>query len=376
MTLRQRLAAAVADDRKRRWAYALLALVLVVLCLFPQPFVARTKFVPQDASSLGIGSVTGAFGSQFSGFAALLGGAKQPIDMYLAVARSAEVTDDVIARLKLDGPQAYGNNRSAQLAMMQKVDVHSLTGGILEVEVRTHDATESDQLTQAYAEVISERIANLGSDRTARKSKIVQQRFTEASDRVGKAEAALNAFRQRNNLAAPEAQLGSELSLRAGLQAQLQAKRVELQTMSGFLGPENPKLRAMQAQIASLQGQIAQSSRPDTNAAGPNVAGLSQVSGEYLDLYRDYRFAQALYEVYARSSEEVAVEALAGETASDVQMIEAPRLDVDRKLNIPAVAALVLVLLLAAFTEVYAPATGLRLPLIGKRDASRNGNRI
>jgi uncharacterized protein involved in exopolysaccharide biosynthesis len=97
--------------------------------------------------------------------------------------------------------------------------------------------------------------------------------------------------------------------------------------------------------------------------AGPNVAGLAEVSGEYLNLYRDYRFAQALYEVYARSSEEVAVETLAAETASDVQLIEAPRLDPDRKYNIPAVALLALLIALALFTEVYAPATGIDLGL-------------
>ena len=84
------------------------------------------------------------------------------------------------------------------------------------------------------------------------------------------------------------------------------------------------------------------------------------------DKYRDYRFAQALYEVYARSSEEVAVETLAAETASDVQLIEAPRLDSDRKVNVPAVALLALLIALALFTEIYAPATGIDLRLSRK----------
>ena len=69
--------------------------------------------------------------------------------------------------------------------------------------------------------------------------------------------------------------------------------------------------------------------------------------------------------MYARSSEEIAVESLAAETASDAQVIEAPRLDADRKYNISAVALLALVIALALFTEVYAPATGIRLALIG-----------
>lgn len=349
------------DSRQRRRTYAAVCLLLVVLCVFPQPYVARTKIVPQDTSSLGLSSMTGAYGAQLQGFAALLGGGKQPIDMYLTIARGTEVTDAVIRRLRLTGPGGYDTMREARAALKRKVDIHSLTGGIIEIETRLFDPAQAQALTAAYASAISDRIVTLGHDRVNRKRGIVEDRFKEAAARVREAGTRLETFRRQNNLAAPEAQLGSELSLRAGLQAQLQAKSLELQTLGRFLGPENPRLQAVQSEVASLRTQIARTAQPSTDAAGPNVAGVSRIMGEYFDRYRDYRFAQALYEAYARASEEVAVEALAGETAGDVQVIEAARLDADRKYNIPAVALLALVVLLAAFTEIYAPATGIQL---------------
>lgn len=350
------------DPYWRLRAYAIAALVLAVLCIVPQPYEARAKLVPQEPGSLGLGSTMNALGGQLGGFAALLGGGKQPIDLYLAIARGREVADAVIARLKLDG--VYGSPRAARLALVRKVDVHSLTGGVIEVETRSRDADEAEALTRAYVVAITDRLNTLGHDRVERKQKVVRARFGQAAARVVKAEGALTAFRRRNRLAEPEAQLGAELSLRAALQAQLQAKQVEMQTLRQFQGDENPQLRAAQSEVAALRAQIARAGSPASGAAGPNVAGLSEVSGAYLDLYRDYRFAQALYEVYARSSEEIAVESLAAETASDAQVIEAPRLDADRKFNVPAVALLALVIALALFTEVYAPATGIRLPLI------------
>jgi hypothetical protein len=353
----------VSDPRTRRIGYAVAAAVLALLCLFPQPYVARAKLVPQDNNSIGLGSMMNALGGQLQGFAALFGGAKQPVDMYLAISRGTEVTDAVIASLKLVGPNGYASPDKARVALAKQVDIHSLTGGIVEVEVRTHDAPQAQALTKAYVQAISDRIIALGRDRVRRKRDVVKQRFQEAAGRVVQTETALNAFRRRNRLAEPEAQLGSALSLRAGLEAQLQAKLVELQTLQRFQGEENPQLQAVQSEVASLRGQIARTASPSAGAAGPNVAGLSEVSGEYLNLYRDYRFAQALYEVYARSSEEVAVETLAAETASDVQLIEAPRLDPERKYNIPAVALLALLIALAAFTEIYAPATGIDLRL-------------
>lgn len=366
-----RSAAFISDPRQRRRGYAVLALILLILCVFPRPYVSRAQVVPQDSESLGLSSTMSALGGQLQNFAALLGGARQPIDMYLAIGRSAEVEDTVIAKLKLAGPGGHADVAAARRALERKVDVHTLTGGIIEIETRTHDAGQSQKLTEAYVSAISDRIVALGRERTERKRNVVMQRFKEAAGRVTKTQAALENFRLRNHLAEPQAELGSALSLRAGLQAQLQAKQVELQTLRQFQGPDNPQLKAVQEEVANLQAQIARTATPAAGAAGPNVAGLTEVSGEYLDLYRDYLFAQALYEVYARSSEEVAVEALAGETASDVQVIEAARLDADRKYNIPAVAALALLILLALFTEIYAPATGIDLRFGRKAEPGR-----
>jgi len=351
------------DLRVRRRAYALLALVLLVLCILPRPYVARAKLVPQDSNSLGLNSMMNAIGGQLQGFAALLGGGKQPVDYYLAVARGTEVTDDVIRRLKLIGPEGYASADRARLALGRRVDIHSLTGGIVEVEVKTHDAAQAQAITSAYVAAIGNRLTVLGREQLVRKRQLVLDRFREAADRVTTAETALNDFRKRNNLAEPEAQLGSELSLRAGLQAQLQAKLVELETLQRFQGPENPQLQSVESEVAALRGQIASTAEPRVGDAGPNVAGLSGVTSRYLNLYRDYRFAQALYEVYARSSEEVTVQTLAAETASDVQVIEAPHVDPDRKYNLPAIALLLLLALGAFFTEIYAPATGIDLGL-------------
>lgn len=360
-TLGRRAAVFVRDARMRRRVYALAALLLALLTVFPQPYVARAKLLPQDNSSIGLGSTLNALGGQLQGFAALFGGAKQQVDMYLTISRSGEVTDAVIRKLKLVGPDGYASATRARVALAKKADVHSLTGGIIEVEVRTHDAREAAVLTRAYVDAIGDRIVALGKDRVERKRAIVSQRFKEAAERVAATEKALNDFRRQNRLAEPQAELGAALSVRAGLEARLQAKQVELQTLQKFQGPENPQLVAVQTEVASLRAQIGRSAQADVGPAGPNVAGLSEVSGEYLDRYRDYRFAQALYEVYARSSEEVAVETLAGETAANVQVLEAPRIDADRKYNIAAVALLALLLLAALFTEIYAPATGIRL---------------
>ena len=90
------------------------------------------------------------------------------------------------------------------------------------------------------------------------------------------------------------------------------------------------------------------------------MSGLSELQSRYLNLYRDYRFAQALYEIYARASEQTAVESIVAESATYIQVIEPPNLDAARRYNLSAIALLVGVIALALFTELYVPATGLR----------------
>ena len=350
----------VRNDRNRRLTYLVLAILLAILIVFPRPYVARAKVLPQDSSSAGLGQVVSALGGQLQGFANLLTGGRNPNDLYLIIGRSDVVQNDVIADLKLVGPgRPYSSFDRAKLALNRKVDVRLLLGGVLEVETRTHDPDEARRLTASYVRAISSRIGQLGRQNTRKKREIVEERLSSATQRVSETEARFDAFRRQNQLASPEAQLGSEVSLRASLQAQLQAKLVELQMTQQFSGPENNRLIGVQSEIANLRSQLAETARPAIQAGAPNLAGMSELTSQYLNLYRDYRLAQALFEVYSRANEQAEVEDLVAESASYIQVVEPAHLDPDRKYNIWAIGLFVALVLIALFTEWYAPATGL-----------------
>lgn len=347
----------------RRIAYLVIGILLALLCVFPEPFVARAKLLPQDSSSAGLGQILNSLGGQLSSFANLLTGGRPPNDLYLVIGRSDRVTSDVVNALGLARPgDEYGSVRAAKVALHKASEVHLLVGGVVEVEVQSFDAGKAERIAQAYVTAISKNVGELGRQTIVSKRAIVAQRFREASERVRSTEAAVDDFRRRNRLPSPEAQLGSALSLRTDLQARLQAKLVELQILSQNAGPDNPSLRNAQAEVASLRATIARTTTPSETAAGPNLGGLSGLSSQYQNLYRDARFAQALYDVYTRASEQVAVEELVAERATYIQIVEPVHLDAERHYNVWAIGLLAALALLAVFTEIYAPATGLRWP--------------
>jgi hypothetical protein len=353
---------AMLDRRRRLLGYAIAALVLALLAVFPQPYIGRARILPRDPSSA-LGSAIGGAGGRIQDLGALLGGNGRAIDLYLAVAQSDDIRNEVIARLHLAGPNApYATQDKASVQLEKTVDVQSLPGSILQIEAKTHDRDQALALTRAFGDAIARHLRALNNEQVSVKQALLDVRFREAASRLAHAQAALNEFRRANRIsAAPEAELGSAIALKSGIEAKLKAKVVELKAMQDMLGPDNVRLRETETEIQSLREQLAQTTNPTHSAGGPNAGGLTELSTEYLDLYRDYLFAQSIYEVYSRVSEQVAVEDLSGRDAPTVQFIELPHIDPGIHVNVWATAALIGLLLLVVFAEVYAPATGIDL---------------
>lgn len=366
--MRERVYRTAGNARARRVGYLLVVVMLGVLCFFPRPWVARAKVLPQDTSSAGLGAILNQLGGNLATFSSFLGNSRPPNDLYLIVARSDTVKSDVIAALRLVGDgRRFSTADDAKRYLEKKVAIRLLLGGVLEIETRTGDAQDSTNITDAYLRAIGQRVGLISREALERKRDIVNKRFSDATLRLRTAEARLDAFKKQNRLAAPETQLSSEIALRANLQAQLAAKLVELRGAEQTAGPENVALGNLRAQVAEIRSQIAAAAQPTTGAAGPNVSGLSALETQYLNLYRDQTFAQQLYEVYTRAIEQVEVENLAAESATFVQVVEPAHIDAERHYNILAVALLAAVAVVALFTELYVPMTGLRWPDLNRK---------
>ena len=310
-----------------------------------------------------LGAVLGGPSSRLADLGILFSGGGRPIDLYLAVAQSADVRNEVIATLHLAGPGAeFATADRASVRLDEIVNVQSLPGNILQIQAKTHDRDQALRLTNAFTSAIARHLRNLNGAQVGVKQALLLSRFHEAAARLTRAQDALNKFRRRNRISAtPEVELGNAIALKSEIEAKLQAKLIELNTMRDLYGPDNPALRATQAEVQGLRQELVQATSPATSAAGPNGGGLSELSTQYFDLRRDYQFAQSIYDVYSRLSEQVAVEEVSGRAAPTVQFIEAPHLDPGFHVNIWATAGLALLALIALFTEVYAPATGISL---------------
>jgi hypothetical protein len=336
---------------RRRAFYAVVALVAVLLCLFPRPHVARVKILPQGGNSAAGAMISALGGAGVQNFAAVLGAQKTN---YLIIGRSHDVRQDVVERLDLVDVWNTADEAAAERKLGKKVEIQLLTGGVLEVTARDTDPAFAQRLVEGFTEAIKARLAGLGLEQVTTKRAIVNARLAEANTALETAERDLNAFRVQYNLPSPEAALGAAVSTRLTLDAQIRGKEVEIETARQFQTDNSMGVRALTGELAALRRQRAEA---DQAGNGEGALALSSQTAEYVRLYREQQFAETIVLVYRRFFEEVTVEGLSAE--NNVQIIERPHLDPDRQFNLSGIALLLLVLLAAAFTEVYAPMTGL-----------------
>ena len=83
------------NDRYRRIAYFVTALIAAFLIFFPRPYVARAKIVPQDtsASAASTTALLGALGGGPQSIGSLLAGGRPSNDLYLIIGHSDSVAE-------------------------------------------------------------------------------------------------------------------------------------------------------------------------------------------------------------------------------------------------------------------------------------------
>jgi hypothetical protein len=335
-------------DGLRRLTFAVAIIVLAVLSVFPRPYAAVVQLAPQESNTAGLSAIL----SQLGGNYAALMGRSQPVEVDLAIARSFDVKRSIVRDLGERSPEGSADLASAIRDLEDRTKVQAMRGNLMEIVVRGHNADEALNISRVYAATLQKRLAALSRESTTRKRGILNQRFTEAQNRLTAAEAAVSQFRRENQLVEPESQLSSAVDRLSTLQGQLQAKQVQLQTTLQFNTPEHPTARALQAELRALQEQVNIADQQVRANGGLTASGIAPKALQYERLNRELKFSQALFDSYTRYLEGAAIEDLTAEY--NVQLIEPPHISSDRQFNMLPLAALVLVLLLALTSEFIA----------------------
>lgn len=302
--------------------------------LIPPTYTARTSFFPPQQQQSAAVTALAQLGA-LSGIAASTAGLKSPQDQYVALTRSTAIADRLVDRFKLMELYDVHYREDARKNLAKNTVVSSGKDGLIVVEVDDHSPQRAAEIAGAYVIELRSLLGNLALTEAQNRRVFFEKQLEQTKTRLTVAEVALGSTGV--SATAIRADPRASVEVVARIQAQITMQEVKLSSMRGYLSESAPEVRQAQTELASLRAQLRKSGAGDPSASS---------AGGYIEKYRDFKYQETLFELFARQFELAKVdEAREGSVIQVVDEAQPPERKSKPKKGIIAI--------LAAFATVF-----------------------
>lgn len=276
------------------WLFGSLAVGLAALglaFLMTPVFTARTSFMPPQQQQSGLASALSSLG----GLAALAGvnsGIKSPADQYVALMQSVSAMDRLIDQFDL--LKVYGAKYRFEARQALEQNTRIAVGkkdGLISVEVDDTQPDRAAAMANAYVEELRRLTSVLAVSEAQQRRMFFEKELKEARDQLAKAQEALQA--SGFNVGALRAEPKAAAENYARLKAEITAAEVRLQVLRGSLADGAPDVLRQVSQLSALRVQLARLEQAGDANTGP----------DYVSKYREFRYRETLFELFAKQYE-------------------------------------------------------------------------
>ncbi len=311
-----------------------LAALGVAFLLTPM-YTARTSFLPPQQQQSGMASALASLGG-LAGLVGVAGAIKSPADQYVALMQSVSAEDRLIDQFKL--MQVYESDyrfearreleRSTRIAIGKK-------DGLISVEVDDVSPQRAAELANAYVDELRRMTSVLAVSEAQQRRVFFEKELKDARDQLARAQQELQA--SGFNVGALRAEPKAAAESYARLKAEITAAEVRTQVLRGSLADSSPEVQRQLAQLSALRAQLARLEQTADANVGP----------DYLTKYREFKYRETLFELFARQYELARVdESREGALIQVVDIAVVPEYKSKPKRLLIVVAATILSLLL------------------------------
>jgi tyrosine-protein kinase Etk/Wzc len=263
--------------------------------LIPPTYTAKTQFLPPQQQQSAAASMLASLGS-LGGLAGAVGGIKNPADQFLAYMKSVTLQDSLIERFKLLERYEAKTKLDARLALTSNVRALSGKDGLISVEVDDKDPKFAADLANAHVEELGKLLGKLATTEAQQRRLFFEKQLTLAKDKLIQSEIALKATGVSGSVL--KSNPASAVAAVAGLQAAVTAQEVKLGAMRGYLAETAPDFKQAMNELANLRTQLAKQEKDS-----PSTAGKASTEGDYITKYREFKYHETLFELFAKQFE-------------------------------------------------------------------------
>jgi capsule polysaccharide export protein KpsE/RkpR len=306
--------------------YGIVLATLIALILPPR-YESTVRLMPPDEQSSGLAMTAmmasknslGSMGGLGSGLAAAAGdllGLKNSTALFADILSSRTIQDRMIQRFDLR--KEYGNRywqdarknlaKNTDIAVDRKSDVMAIT-------VTDRDPQRVQQMAQAYVEELNRLVSEVSTSAAGRERIFIEQRLQTVKQDLDRNAKEFSEYESKNTLLDMPYQAKAMVEAAAQLQGQLIAAQSELEGLEQVYTPNNVRVRSVKARVDELKNQLAKmhgtagnaDSIPDGESSSgdlyPSIRKLPLLGVHWLDLYRETKVQETVYELLTQQYE-------------------------------------------------------------------------
>ncbi len=257
-------------------------------------FTARTMLLPPQAQQSAAASLIQSLGA-LGGVAGAAAGIKNPNDQIVALLKSRTLSDRMIDRFELMKVYRAKLRQDARKSLEGKVRISAgAKDGLVSIEVDDKDPKRAAEMANAYVQELSRLMGSLAITEAQQRRVFFERQLKEAKDNMTRAEVALKSGGIEADIykSSPQAAVTAV----AQVQAQIAAQEVKLGAMRGYMTESAPEFRQGLVEMQALRAQLAKLEATEKTQPG-------SASSDYINRYRDYKYFETLFELFAKQYE-------------------------------------------------------------------------
>lgn len=354
------------EHRRLLARVAVIAFVVSALIAFliPKRYQSTARLMPPDQPNSGV-AVLAAIAGRSAGLGGLAGsllGIRTSDPLFIDLLRSRTVSDHLIDRFDLQRiyDKRYRFDTVKYLAHHTTI-VDDKKSGVITLTFTDTDPQRARAIAQAYLDELNSIVTHSNTSSARREREFIEKRLVSVQAELHDAEKALSSFSSTHTMLDVSEQTHAMVDAGAKLQAELIVGQSELDSLGQIYGPDNVRVRAAQARIASLHRELiklggSSSVLPENSISPsgqndgslyPSLRQLPRLAASYADLYRRVRIQETVFELLSQQYEMARIQ-----EAKDTPIVSVidPPLVAEKKSFPPRILTTLLLTLFAAAT--------------------------
>jgi uncharacterized protein involved in exopolysaccharide biosynthesis len=311
----------------RRTLFRVCAISLVLSGIFaftiPKQYQSTARLMPPDQGSSGVAMLAALTGHSLGGLGGLgslasgLLGVRSSSALFIDMLHSRAINDRLIDRFNLQHVyrKRYRIDTVKYLVRHTKLE-EDKKSGVVSLTFTDTDPQRAQAIAAAYIEELNSTLTRSNISSAHQERVFIEQRLVTVEKELQKAQKALSEFSSTNTTLDIKEQTHAMVDAAARLQGEMIVAQSELASMKQTYGDGNVRVRAVQARIADLQGELTKmsgssaESSVDTEKSGtgnsnlyPSLRQIPRLAVPYANLYRDVRIQETVYELLSQQYE-------------------------------------------------------------------------